>query len=221
MLQTVQPQLLALPESTQSRALPRRPASVHLLQSGQITTALSGPEAADRQELEQYIHDIFARAHGANIRHYLPQLMSLRDEGGKLLAVCGLRHAEDEKLFLEHYLDAPVEHILQRQTGYYVPRGDIVEIGNLAVADPIHARSLLASVSLYLHGTNTWWGVFTGLATLRNSLFKLGMNIHVLAEAGIADLPLADQADWGSYYADGPHVMAVRRTSRPQEGEMA
>jgi hypothetical protein len=59
--------------------------------------------------------------------------------------------------------------------------------------------------------------VFTGLATLRNSLLKLNMQVQVLGEASITRLPAAEQSDWGSYYAENPQVMAVRRTQPPQE----
>lgn len=196
---------------------PHHTAVVHLHQTGQLATSISGPDAADRQVLEAYIQHVFRQAHGASIRHFLPQLMSLRDGEGRLLAVCGLRHAEQEKLFLENYLDAPVESVLSRKIGHDVARNDIVEVGNLAVADPVHARSLLASISLYLYGTGTHWAVFTGLATLRNSLRKLNMQVHSLAEASITRLPAEEQADWGSYYQDGPQVMSVRRASAPHE----
>jgi len=209
--------VLLLPDARALRAVPQRKAAIHLHQAGQIVTAVSGPDADDRQELEQYIHERFRIAHGANITHYLPQLMSLRDRQGKLLAVCGFRHADEEPLFLENYLDVPIEQVLLERTGEVVPRSAIVEIGNLAVGNPAHAKSLLASVSVYLHGTNTQWAVFTGLSSLRNSLSKLNMHVQVLGAADVARLPAEEQSNWGSYYADKPQVMAVRRIQPPQE----
>lgn len=214
---TSQTALLPLTQPQHGLDSPHHTAVVRLHQTGQLITSISGPDAADRPELESYIREVFQQAHGACIRHFLPQLLSLRDGQGKLLAVCGLRHAEREALFLENYLDAPVETVLSRQLGYAVARNDIVEIGNLAVADPLHARSLLASISLYLHGSGTHWAVFTGLATLRNSLRKLNMQVHALADASITRLPAEEQTNWGSYYQDGPQVMAVRRTPAPHE----
>lgn len=209
--------LLLLPDARALRAVPQRTAVIRLHQSGHIMTSLSGPHAHDRQELEQFIHDRFRIAHGANIKHYLPQLMCLRDGEGKLLAVCGLRHADEERLFLENYLDAPIEQVLYGCTGEQVSRRDIVEVGNLAVANPAHVRSLLASVSVYLHGTHTQWAVFTGLASLRNSLEKLNIRSLELGEARLARLPVDEQADWGTYYAENPLVMAVHRVRPPQE----
>lgn len=210
-MQHTQPLLLQYHSSPALHTNTPRKATVRLLQAGQVTTSIADMDAPDRKELEEYVYKVFRKAHSASIKHYLPHLMGLRDEANKLLAVCGLRHASEGRLFLEHYLDSPVEQILRDKTGELVDRNDIVEIGNLAVGDPAHVRSLLASISLYLHGTDTRWAVFTGLATLKNSLLKLNMQVHVLHEASILRLPETERADWGSYYAEGPHVMAVRR----------
>jgi hypothetical protein len=210
-----QQDLIPAPDTALSRK-----AVIRLHQPGYVAISISGSEAPDRRELEEYVHTVFKQAHGADIKHYLPKLMGLRDGKGQLLAVCGLRHASEGNLFLEHYLDSPVECILQRKTGEQISRQDIVEIGNLAVADPVHVRSLLASVSLYLHGTDTRWAVFTGLATLKNSLLKLNMQVHVLHEADILRLPAEERADWGSYYTERPHVMAVSRIQNPVSAEV-
>ena len=115
---------------------PAAAAEIHVHGSPRFVATLCGPGAAERAELELFIRDVFRRAHGASIRHFMPQLMSLRDHGGKVLAVCGLRNAGDADLFLETYLDAPVETLIAQRAGQQVARADIVEIGNLAVAEP-------------------------------------------------------------------------------------
>lgn len=191
-------------------------ADIHVHGSPRYVTELHGPDAADRHELEQFIRHVFHRAYGASIRHFMPQLMSLRDAGGKLLAVCGLRNAEAGPLFLETYLDAPVESVISARTRNEVERGDIVEIGNLAVAEPGIAPHLLASVSRYLHGTDTEWAVFTAIPVLRNSLSRLNMQLEVLAGAGLDRIPPQERPEWGTYYDKNPQVMAVRRASRPE-----
>lgn len=191
---------------------PRRvEAQVHLHSAENVHTAISGPEAEDRPELEQFVHRIFSAAYDADVKEFMPQLMSLRNTSGELLAVCGLRHAENNALFLERYLGNPVEAVLSQKSGQPVQRTDIVEIGNLAVAHPETVRSLLASISLYLHGTSTTWGVFTGIPTLRNALSKLNMHLLPLGLATLAHLPESEQAAWGRYYDEKPQVMAVKR----------
>lgn len=190
---------------------PRRAADVRLHEARQIVTSLSGPQAEDRLELEGFVRYVFRRAYGAKIKYFMPQLMSLRNEQGSLLAVCGLRHASEGELFLERYLEASVEAVLSLHTGVDVARQEIVEIGNLSVAEPSTIRCLLASVSLYLHGTSAEWAVFTGIPALRNSLMKLNMQLEILGDAKITALPENERAAWGSYYDECPQVMAVRR----------
>ncbi|WP_137718598.1 thermostable hemolysin [Methylobacillus flagellatus] len=189
----------------------RHHADVHLHGPQQVTVTMSGPDAADRAELQGYIHQIFKRAYGADVRDFMPQLLSLRDAHGDLLAVCGLRHADSTPLFLERYLDRPVQQALALATGQQVPREQLIEIGNLAVGEPSSSRCLLAAISLYLHGTDTRWAVFTGISALRNSLTKLNMQLHPLGTASIERLPAHERAAWGSYYQQKPLVMAIQR----------
>jgi len=189
----------------------RKRAAIHLHSPQQVVTAISGPESQDRQELEHFVRTVFRRAYDADIYSFMPQLMSLRDLKGELLAVCGLRHANQGRLFLETYLDAPIESVLAEHIGETIQREEILEVGNLAVAEPASARSLLASVSVYLHSTNSQWAVFTGIPALRNSLTKLNMQLERLGEAKITSLPEPERAAWGSYYAENPQVMAIRR----------
>jgi len=193
----------------------RQQAQIHLHSAENVHTAISTRDAEDRQELEGFVHDIFAQAYGADVKEFMPQLMSLRNDKGELLAVCGLRHAEDSSLFLERYLTQPVETMIAEKSGQGVRREDIVEIGNLAVAHPETTRSLLASISVYLHGTQTAWGVFTGIPTLRNALSKLNMLLLPLGVASLGHLPAHEHAAWGRYYDEKPHVMAVQRMLPP------
>ena len=46
-----------------------------------------------RSETEAFIAAVFARAHGARIRKFMPLLLGLRNRGGRLTAACGLRAA--------------------------------------------------------------------------------------------------------------------------------
>jgi hypothetical protein len=193
----------------------RRDAEIHIHGDLNVTTRLSGPDAPERQELEQFIRNVFHRAYGASIKHFMPQLMSLRDGAGNLQAVCGLRNAGDDALFLESYLDAPVENVISDRIGNEVARGDIVEIGNLAVAEPGTVRQLLASVSAYLHGTNTQWAVFTAIPALRNSMLKLNMPLEALGIADINKIEASERPNWGSYYDKTPQVMALKRIEPP------
>jgi hypothetical protein len=215
MLQASQPTFASGAQVGREFQIQRREAIIHLHGVQQILTSLSGPDAAERQELEDFVREVFKRVHGAEVKYFMPQLMSLRDSKGNLLAVCGLRHASEGRLFLETYLDEPIEAVLSKHIGKRVAREDIVEVGNLAVAEPANIRSLLASVSLYLHGTAKQWAVFTGIPAIRNSLSKLNLQLEILGKAERNALPENERAAWGRYYDEGPQVMAVRRAQHP------
>jgi hypothetical protein len=186
-------------------------AAIHLHGANAIVTDISGPDAADREELEEFVRTIFKRVHEADVSHFMPKLMSIRNVEGNLLAVCGLRHADQEKLFLETYFDEPIEVLLSKQNGIDISRHEVLEIGNLAVDDSINVRSLLANISLYLHSTHSQWAVFTGISVLRNSLVKLNMPLQLLGEANINRIPEHERASWGNYYNERPQVVAIRR----------
>jgi len=180
-----------------------------------FTVHFSSPEAKDRTEIERFIGNIFHQAYGAEIKRFMPYLMSLRDPEGKLIAACGLRSAATERLFLENYMDQPVEVLLSERIGSTVQRSEIVEIGNFSVAEAGMARQLIMAIFDQLHATSKQWAVFTTVQVLYNALLKKNITPEILCDADKAHLPLAEQSDWGSYYEQKPQVMAIRRMERP------
>lgn len=177
----------------------------------QILPRLSSSNSPDRGQLERFIHTVFHNAYGADVTHFMPQLLSLQDQDAQILAVCGLRQAVSEGLFLEAYLDQPIEAALSERIGTKVARSDIVEVGNMAVSERGLARALLSEVIQHLHATDAQWAVFTAIPALCNSLGRLNVQVEFLGEASIDKLVVADRQGWGSYYEQHPQVMAVRR----------
>ncbi|MFZ5556572.1 MAG: thermostable hemolysin [Pseudomonadota bacterium] len=170
--------------------------------------ALETPDT--RPEAEALIRTAFMRAYGARIERFLPLLMGLRDGEGSLLAACGLRYAALSPLFLEAYLDRPVEAALSATAGETLRRGDVIEAGNLAVARGGHAPLLIAALTRHLHESGQRWVVFTAVPALANAFKRLGIALTVLAPALLSALPAADQIGWGTYYDRSPRVMACR-----------
>ena len=69
------------------------------------------------------------------------------------------------------------------------------------------ARILIPLLARHLHRLGYEWVVFTATRELRNTFTRLGLNPLVIAAADPAHL--ADGgANWGSYYANEPIVMA-------------
>lgn len=162
-----------------------------------------------RPVLEQFVAASFAMAYGANLSHFLPRLMSLRDRSGGLVAVCGLRDARVERLFLEAYLDLPPEAILRAMTGRAVDRTGLMEVGNLAIARPGMARYLIAALTEHLHRLGKEWAVFTAVPALVNAFTRLGVRLVPLGRADIGRLPEAERGAWGRYYDSQPVVAAA------------
>ena len=165
---------------------------------------------ADRLEVEYFIRDVFAASYQATITHFMPILVALRDADGGLMAAFGMRHAAQESLFLEQYLDSPIEHLLSSQLNKTIARDEITEIGNLAVDNPRNAGILIAHVIQQSLDMQVKWCVATAHRSLQNGLIKGGRDVFALHAADVNKLPKNEQALWGSYYHNQPQIVAVR-----------
>jgi hypothetical protein len=169
-----------------------------------------------RQELERFIHATFAASHGAQVRSFLPTLVALQD-AGQIRSVAGFRSAAQESLFLERYLDRPIEEVLAARMRALRPdaivswqpimRTEIVEVGNLAGAHCRAACRLVLALPQLLLARGYRWIVFTGTGTVRGLLNAYGTPLIELGPAHGACVN--DMADgWGRYYEADPRVMA-------------
>lgn len=175
-----------------------------------IKAATSDRNADDRREIEQFIHDVFAQTYGADVQNFMPHLVSLRDENGELVAAFGLRKAAESPLFLEQYLDMPVELLLSKRFNKTITRNEITEIGNLAVSNPRNAGVLIAHVIQHSLDIGVEWAVATAHHSLQNGLIKGGRDVFALQAADPAKLDPRELASWGSYYSNLPQVVAIR-----------
>ena len=165
--------------------------------------------ASQRAEVEDFIHGVFSHAYAADIRHFLPRLLALRNSERQVLAALGMREAADQRLFLETYLDEPIEAAVSRLQGSTVSRDTIVEVGNLASVHRGGLRHLIIALTAYLSGAGTEWVVFTAVPAVRNAFAAMGLPLQQLAVADKARLDKG-QENWGSYYDTGPVVLAGR-----------
>ncbi len=179
-------------------------------QMQEITAHVVTSDARCRAEVEAFIHEVFKRAYGANVTHFMPTLIALRDQGGVLMAAFGMRDASTGPLFLEHYLDAPIEQVISNGLGQNIQRHEITEIGNLAVANPRNAGILIAHVIQQSLDMGVKWCVATAHHSLQNGLIKGGRDVYPLALADKSRLSVEEQAQWGTYYENQPQVVAVR-----------
>jgi hypothetical protein len=122
------------------------------------------------------------------------------------LAWLGYRRASEGPVFLESYLDAPVEIEIGKALGRRVGRAEIVEIGNFAADNAFVMLELWGAAANDLAGSSEI-AVATLTAPLRRIFRRIGLPFISLCRA----LPerLAQRAgEWGSYYEQDPQVCA-------------
>ncbi|MDD2832636.1 MAG: thermostable hemolysin [Methylotenera sp.] len=184
-------------------------------QAKNIIVASSDINAADREEIEQFVHAVFTKTYGADIQQFMPQLVSLRDgDTGQLVAAFGLRKADSAPLFLERYLDVPIETVLSKRFNQPITRQQITEIGNLAVDNPRNAGILIAHVIQHSLDIGVEWCVATAHHSLQNGLIKGGRDVYALHPADKSRLSAEEQVIWGKYYDNAPQVVAVRGVAK-------
>ncbi len=176
----------------------------------EITAFVVHPMHPHRAEVEAFIHQVFYHAYGANVTHFMPTLIALRNAQHELVAAFGMREAKTGSLFLEQYLDAPIEQVISTGLGQNIQRKEITEIGNLAVANPRNAGILIAHVIQQSLDMGVKWCVATTHHSLQNGLIKGGRDVYPLALADKMRLSPEEQALWGRYYDNLPQVVAVR-----------
>jgi hypothetical protein len=172
-----------------------------------------------RSELEDYIARRYARRHHAAIEHYLPHLLALKN-GQRTYAALGLSSAHNQALFLEAYLDKPIEQVISQQFCTPVDRKRVVEIGNLAASQRAASTLLFTLLSALLDQAGYRWIVFTATPCVQALVASMGFSLQCIGEARAERIDAGD--NWGSYYETRPQVMvgcideAMRKALSPE-----
>ena len=161
---------------------------------------------ADRVQAEQFISQRFAESFGSRVESFMPRLFSLRNVHGEICGAFGLRSA-NRKLFLEQYLDLPIEKAIAAHQGYAVERQCIVEVGHFSGSFPGAVRAMICLLTELLYREGYTWVSFTGTASLRNAFTRMGLTPLDIQAAEAERLPADERAAWGSYYEHAPHVL--------------
>lgn len=163
-------------------------------------------EEAGQRAATDFIRHRFNQAHRAQVSHFMPQLFGLQSEDGSLHGAAGCRRADSGPLFLERYLDVPIERAIFERSGVEVARHQLVEVGNLAASGLGTARTLIVKLTRQLALQGFRWVTFTGTQEVLNSFHRLGLAPQSL---GLADPVRMGEslADWGSYYDSAPQVV--------------
>ena len=149
----------------------------------------------------------YAAAHGAAAAIEYPHFCSVGStDGSSPVAALGYRLAGEQRLFLENYLDNPIEEDLELVFGRRFERSRIVEIGAHASDQSRATIALWAHTARHLDGlADVAVAVLT--ESLRAMFAKIGIPVAELGPADPSRLP-GEGRNWGTYYEHRPVICA-------------
>lgn len=159
----------------------------------------------DSARVRAFIDQAFGRTYGAPNAAGYAEYLTVRDRA-HVRAALGYRRAGAEPLFLEQYLDQPIEESVSAVLRRRVERDRIIEIGNLAADNAWSMIALWGAAANDLSGSHEVV-VATLTGSLRRMFARIGIPVHELAPADPARLGTA-VSDWGKYYLADPCVCA-------------
>lgn len=171
------------------------------------TVVIAGAPSAERSAMESFVASEFLQHYGANVTVFMPWLLGL-SRGTELIGVAGLRPAVSEALFVEHYLDNPIEVEIAQRSGVPTLRAKVLEIGNLAGQVPGVTRALFPLLTELIYKRGYAWSVCNTTSAVRNALLRLGIPFLPLVRA-LPERLGASRFAWGSYYAQETVVIAI------------
>lgn len=170
----------------------------------QSPLALLTKASPQRQIAESFIANRFLASYGANLQNFLPFLLASTN-AGQINAALGIQPATSKPLFLEQYLDKPIELLLPEKPNA-IDREDIVEIGNLAASFQTGSPLLFIIVAAILDAADFRYVVFTATSQIRRLLEKLQLATDVIGPADPGRLSDKGQS-WGRYYQHQPVIL--------------
>lgn len=176
------------------------PASSHMLQ-------IESPH--NRRQVEAFIQRCFRQDYAAQIDIFAKHLIALIDTEQQIQAAVGYQSAASGALFLEQYIDQPIEQRLSQAAGKAVSRSQILEVGNLASRSSGWTRQIILGLAPFYYRQGFEWLVITVTPRVLNSFHKLGVGLELIPLC-VADPNRLrhDPARWGSYFQEQPLVMA-------------
>ena len=163
----------------------------------------------DRLAAEKFIARCFAESFGARVDAFMPRLFTVRRSDGSICGAFGLRSAQ-RKLFIEQYLEQPIERAIATHAGSVVERRSIVEVGHFSSAFPGAMRALILLLIERLRHEGFEWVTFAATIQLHNALLRMGLFPIDLDAATATAIPVEARSAWGRYYDHAPRVLAGR-----------
>jgi hypothetical protein len=169
---------------------------------------LRAVDDGERPAAEAFVQRVYGQAYGAQLQEFMPLLLERRC-AQRTEAILGMRPGNlRAPLFLEHYLDQPVEQVIAGRSACPVARTDIVEIGNLAAGRRGASPLLFLIMAAALDAAHFRWLAFTATPQVAKLVARLQYRPLALSDVDPARIG-AELARWGRYYETRPRVMCV------------
>lgn len=162
---------------------------------------LYSPYTEGRKPLEKFISKVFKRVYNAELKFFHQNLLTVQSEG--IEGAIGFSSCENA-IFLEQYLDLPIEEEIYRLSMIKTGRHNIAEVGNLAaIRNGSGAKLMIAMTEcLLLYGYK--FATFTGTNQIFSIFNKLGYTPMIITCA--EKEKVSNSNAWGSYYEYSPRV---------------
>lgn len=165
-----------------------------------------GKSDPGRRAVEQQIQNAYEKSFDAHVSHFIPTLVSAGIANTPPHLNFGLCCAADQTLFLENYLQAPVEQVLSSTIRSQISRECIAEIGNLSFSHTENLQQDLMSIANYCQQQGYRYVVCTATRALRLLFLRAGMKPVLLGQATQIKAP-KDGSHWGDYYETAPQII--------------
>lgn len=134
----------------------------------------------------------------------MPCLLSYEHPAGS--GALGFRPAAEGPLYLETYLDVPVEAFLGDVMRLPVARREIVEVGQFTSDGRKSAGAMFTDLVPFLRERRYAWIAFTATRKIRLMLERAGLRGLAIATARAECVQHGPDA-WGTYYSNDPQVV--------------
>ena len=179
------------------------------IKSPQFLDPVMRPVASDdvlRPKLEAFISSSYKQVFNAKLKNYLPNLVAATSVNDEIQAAFGYCDAGRKSLFLESYLDKPIETLLSQRLGCPIKRQKIVEVGNLSITRNTNSVKIMRDIASHLQSFGYEWIVCTATRYLRMLFIKSGSRPIAIAQASQSKVN-QDGTDWGNYYATPTEIL--------------
>jgi Thermostable hemolysin len=164
------------------------------------------PGDRGREEVETFIENVYRAHYGNHPGTHYPELIFCRGSTRKIISACGLRRASSGPLFLEQYLDGPIEGALAQLLRNQPERHSVFEVGGLAAIGSRALLSVIRAVAVYIKDQKAEYAVATATAQLRQLFAQFAIPTAVIGKADPRRVA-GGGAAWGSYYDHAPLLL--------------